>query len=75
MEEQKPWWQSKTVLSAIIAIIGVIAPKYLPLVNEYAGDILVVLGMAGAIVGRMVAKKGVTLRKPTAEKVNDGNAA
>jgi hypothetical protein len=68
MEEQKPWYQSKTVLSAIIAIVGVVAPKYLPIVNEYAGDILVVIGMAGAIVGRMVAKKGVTLKKPTEEK-------
>ena len=65
--EQKPWWQSKTIISAIIAIVGVVAPRYTPLISQTAGDILAILGSSGAIVGRATAKKAV-VRKKRAKK-------
>jgi hypothetical protein len=62
--EQKPWWQSKTLLSVALTAVGIFAPKYAPLVNETAGDIITIIGLAGAVYGRVKATKELVAKKP-----------
>lgn len=61
---QKEWWKSKTLLSIAITAVGIFVPKYAPLVNETAGDIITMIGLAGAVYGRVRATAQLTAKKP-----------
>lgn len=70
MEQQKPWWQSRTLRGLIIAAVGLIAPKYTPLLDlvgpvlETVGQVTQVGGLVYAGYGRVKASTQVTLTKP-----------
>jgi hypothetical protein len=72
MEQQKPWWKSKTLISLIVAAVGAFAPKYTPLLDlvgpvlNTVGQALEVGGLAVAAIGRVKANSQITLKKPEA---------
>jgi tellurite resistance protein TehA-like permease len=74
MEEQKPWYQSKTIVSLILAAVAVLA-EYAPQVNPTVSKIVALLSLVGAGASRVATKKRVVLRKrtkkPIGEKAND----
>lgn len=69
--EQKLWYKSKTFIGLIVAAIGMLAPKYAPLVDlvgpvlDTVGQVTEVGGLAIAAIGRVKATTQVTLNKPT----------
>jgi hypothetical protein len=71
MEQQKPWYKSKTLIGLIVAAVGAFAPKYAPLLDlvgpalDAVGQVATVGGLAIAGYGRVKANTQVTLKKPT----------
>lgn len=65
--ENKKWWQSKTVISAFVALIGgigtifgyEIAPEEQGEIVEIVSQVLVLGGSIGAVVGRVKASKKI----------------
>jgi hypothetical protein len=68
--EQKPWYKSKTLVSLIVAAVGMLAPKYAPLADlvgpalDLIGQGVTLAGLAGAGYGRVKAKAQITAMKP-----------
>lgn len=59
--EQKPWYRSLTLWSAVITAAGVFAPKYSTVIPATAGDVSAIAGLIGVIIGRLRAKKPIDL--------------
>ncbi len=70
MEQQKPWYKSKTLIGLIVAAVGLLAPKYTPLLElvgpvlDTAGQVTEVGGLVYAGYGRVKAKAQITAMKP-----------
>ena len=76
LDQPKPWWLSKTVISglaglatALVGLAGITLD--LEMVNEIITLVLIVVFLIGVILGRFDAKQPISLRKPTTETVSN----
>jgi hypothetical protein len=63
-EVSKPWWQSRTIWGIAITVISAVAPKYGPIaevVPDVISNVGIAVGSILAAIGRIKAKKEVTL--------------
>lgn len=62
---EKPWWESKTIVGAIVAMIGVLASMFgfevvdNAAVSEIIMELMSIAGLLFAIYGRIVAEKPI----------------
>jgi hypothetical protein len=63
-EVKKPWWKSKGIIGPIIALVGAIVPELQPVAEvlpEVVQPIVISIGAIVGLIGRLKAKKEVTL--------------
>jgi len=65
--DDKPWWQSKTILAACVAMLPPLA-KLLGLdmgdITPYTADLITIIGAVFAIIGRRAATVPIKKRTP-----------
>src|SRR5262245_13981626 len=63
---KKPFYKSKTFWGLVLTAVGIYAPKYAPFLQGSLDDIITMVGLGTALVGRWTATKGLAMQQPPA---------
>ncbi len=61
---KKPFYKSKTFWGIILTAVGIYAPKYATFLQGSLDDVITLIGLVTALVGRWTATKGLAVQSP-----------